>query len=320
MPSFRTADERIAEIGLERIDIAQGGSTELITPGMGAIGPGQEMVDFFGDGERPIEVKSIKDTVCMTARVALDRDRSAPTRVGLTPTSCGIEPTCAPRWPRWAREARHARLPASHSRRLDGVERSSKRPLFRSEAGRLGDLRQKIARCSKHPSSRRFPAARASSTSAFVHMQGLLWTTHRVRTRSRRRKGWEWRTKQSARRPVPGRPRPPNDWGAARRVGRADVPRFIRSDFGAGPKMKPGRNRKLDLLRWFMARAGRVPIRVTSVPNGALPNMLGGEDVDPPTRLPMSRKAASRPLSHRASTRRFSPRRSRPCRRAPCPA
>ena len=69
----RTADERIAAIGLEQVHILQGGFMELFTPGMGAIDLDKGTVGFFGDGDRPIEVTSVEDTARMTARVALDR-------------------------------------------------------------------------------------------------------------------------------------------------------------------------------------------------------------------------------------------------------
>lgn len=70
----RIADEHIAEIGLEQVNILQGGFMELFMPGMGAIDLDKGTVGFFGDGERPIEVTSVEDTARMTARVALDRD------------------------------------------------------------------------------------------------------------------------------------------------------------------------------------------------------------------------------------------------------
>ena len=70
----RAADEQIAAIGLEQVNILQGGFMELFTPGMGAIDLDKGIVGFFGDGERPIEVTSVEDTARMVARVALDRD------------------------------------------------------------------------------------------------------------------------------------------------------------------------------------------------------------------------------------------------------
>lgn len=69
----RAADERIAALGLEQVNILQGGFMELFLPGMGAIDLDKRTIGFFGDGERPIEVTSVEDTARMTARVALDR-------------------------------------------------------------------------------------------------------------------------------------------------------------------------------------------------------------------------------------------------------
>ena len=69
----RTADERIAAIGLEQVNILQGGFMELFMPGMGAIDLDKGTIGFFGDGEQPIEVTSVEDTARMAARVALDR-------------------------------------------------------------------------------------------------------------------------------------------------------------------------------------------------------------------------------------------------------
>lgn len=59
---------------------------------------------------------------------------------------------------------------------------------------------------------------------------------------------------------------------------RAEVPRFIPSDFSADyTKTSPGGNRNFDLRREFMGRADRASIRVTSVLNGAFMDMLGAE-------------------------------------------
>ena len=69
----RAADERIAALGLEQVNVLQGGFMELFLPGMGAIDLDKKTVGFFGDGERPVEVTSVDDTARMTARVALDR-------------------------------------------------------------------------------------------------------------------------------------------------------------------------------------------------------------------------------------------------------
>ena len=67
------ADARIAEIGLEQINVLQGGFMDLFMPGRGAIDLDAGTVSFFGDGNRPIEVTSIEDTARMVARIALDR-------------------------------------------------------------------------------------------------------------------------------------------------------------------------------------------------------------------------------------------------------
>jgi len=58
----------------------------------------------------------------------------------------------------------------------------------------------------------------------------------------------------------------------------AGVPRFISSDYSADfTKATPGNNRNFDLRREFMDRADRVPIKVTSILNGAFMDMLGAE-------------------------------------------
>jgi uncharacterized protein YbjT (DUF2867 family) len=69
----READERIAAIGLEQINVLQGGFMQLFTPGMGAIDLDKGTIGFFGDGNSLIEVTSVEDTARMIARVALDR-------------------------------------------------------------------------------------------------------------------------------------------------------------------------------------------------------------------------------------------------------
>ena len=59
---------------------------------------------------------------------------------------------------------------------------------------------------------------------------------------------------------------------------RADVPRFISSDFSADhTRSAPGHNRNFDLRREFAGRADRAPIAVTSILNGAFTDMLGAE-------------------------------------------
>lgn len=69
----RTADEGIAAIGLEQVNILQGALMELFMPGMGATDLDKGTVGLFGDGTLPIDVTSVEDTARMTARVALDR-------------------------------------------------------------------------------------------------------------------------------------------------------------------------------------------------------------------------------------------------------
>ena len=59
---------------------------------------------------------------------------------------------------------------------------------------------------------------------------------------------------------------------------KAGVPRYISSDYSADfTKTTPGENRNFDLRREFMAHADRVPIKVTSILNGAFLDMLGAE-------------------------------------------
>jgi uncharacterized protein YbjT (DUF2867 family) len=68
------ADRRIAALGLEQINVLQGGFMDMFLPGHGAIDLDAGTISFFGDGIRPIEVTSVEDTARMVARVALDRD------------------------------------------------------------------------------------------------------------------------------------------------------------------------------------------------------------------------------------------------------
>lgn len=59
---------------------------------------------------------------------------------------------------------------------------------------------------------------------------------------------------------------------------KAGVPRFISSDYSADfTKRTPGENRNFDLRREFMALADRMPIKVTSILNGAFLDLLGAE-------------------------------------------
>ena len=69
-----TADARIAAVGLEQVNVLQGGFMDMFLPGKGAIDLDAGTVSFFGDGDRPIEVTSVEDTARVVARVALDRD------------------------------------------------------------------------------------------------------------------------------------------------------------------------------------------------------------------------------------------------------
>ena len=66
------ADRRIAAIGLEQVNVLQGGFMDLFMPGRGAVDLGNGTVSFFGDGDRLVEVTSVEDTARVIARVALD--------------------------------------------------------------------------------------------------------------------------------------------------------------------------------------------------------------------------------------------------------
>jgi uncharacterized protein YbjT (DUF2867 family) len=68
------ADAAIADIGLEQVNILQGGFMDLFLPGRGAVDLDKGTIGFFGDGNQPVEVTSVEDTARMIARVALDRD------------------------------------------------------------------------------------------------------------------------------------------------------------------------------------------------------------------------------------------------------
>lgn len=69
----RNADEAIAAIGLEQVNVLQGAFMEMFSPGMGVIDYDGGVVTFWGDGMQQIEVTSVEDTAHMVARVALDR-------------------------------------------------------------------------------------------------------------------------------------------------------------------------------------------------------------------------------------------------------
>jgi len=69
----RDADERIAAVGLEQVNVLQGAFMEMFGPGAGVMDYDSGVVTFWGDGTQPIEVTSVEDTARMVARVALDR-------------------------------------------------------------------------------------------------------------------------------------------------------------------------------------------------------------------------------------------------------
>ena len=58
----RAADERIAALGLEQVNVLQGAFMEMFLPGRGAIDFDRGTIGFFGDGQRPVEVTSVEDT------------------------------------------------------------------------------------------------------------------------------------------------------------------------------------------------------------------------------------------------------------------
>lgn len=71
------ADARIAETGLQQVNILQGGFMDMFLPGRGAIDLDKGTVGFFGDGDQLVDVTSVEDTARMIARVALDRSVAA---------------------------------------------------------------------------------------------------------------------------------------------------------------------------------------------------------------------------------------------------
>lgn len=68
------ADRRIAALGLQQVNVLQGGFMDMFLPGHGAIDLDAGTISFFGDGNTKVEVTSVEDTARMVARVALDRD------------------------------------------------------------------------------------------------------------------------------------------------------------------------------------------------------------------------------------------------------
>ncbi len=67
------ADRRIAALGLQQVNVLQGGFMDMFLPGGGAIDLDAGTVSFFGDGHRKVEVTSVEDTARVVARIALDR-------------------------------------------------------------------------------------------------------------------------------------------------------------------------------------------------------------------------------------------------------
>ena len=67
------ADKRIAALGLEQVNVLQGGFMDMFLPGHGAIDLDAGTITFFGDGNLKVEVTSVEDTARMVAKVALDR-------------------------------------------------------------------------------------------------------------------------------------------------------------------------------------------------------------------------------------------------------
>ena len=68
----RTADERIAKIGLEQINVLQGAFMWAFLPGNGAVDLDAGTISFFGSGDERIETTSVEDTARVIARVATD--------------------------------------------------------------------------------------------------------------------------------------------------------------------------------------------------------------------------------------------------------
>jgi len=73
----RTADERIAKLGLEQINVLQGAFMWVFLPGHGAVDLNAGTVSFFGDGNERIETTSVEDTARLIARVATDQSVEA---------------------------------------------------------------------------------------------------------------------------------------------------------------------------------------------------------------------------------------------------
>lgn len=75
-PAFNaraSADARIADLGIEHIHMLQGAFMLMVAPGSPLIDYQKGTINFWGDGQQPIEMTTVDDTARMTARVALDR-------------------------------------------------------------------------------------------------------------------------------------------------------------------------------------------------------------------------------------------------------
>ncbi len=69
----RTANQQIADIGLEQVNVLQGAFMEMFAPGAGTIDYDAGTVSYWGDGSQVIELTSLEDTARMIAHVALDQ-------------------------------------------------------------------------------------------------------------------------------------------------------------------------------------------------------------------------------------------------------
>jgi uncharacterized protein YbjT (DUF2867 family) len=69
----RKADEAIAAIGIEQVNVLQGAFMEMFGPRMGTIDHDAGSVTFWGDGSQVIDCTSVESTALMVAHVALDR-------------------------------------------------------------------------------------------------------------------------------------------------------------------------------------------------------------------------------------------------------
>lgn len=68
------ADRRIAEIGLDQVNILQGAFMDVAAPGSPFVDYDKATVTFWGDGHRPLEMTTLEDTARIAALVALDPD------------------------------------------------------------------------------------------------------------------------------------------------------------------------------------------------------------------------------------------------------